>query len=63
MTDNDRETLISLLNRSGIDYDASEKDLVVVETDHPNVFVELRFGDPGPLQGVKILDWNGVRRA
>ncbi len=62
MTD-DRETFIDLLNRSGVDYNASEKDAVVVETDQPNVFVQLRFGDPGPLQAVEIVDWNEMRRA
>lgn len=63
METDDRELLIEILNRSGVDYDASEKDAVVIETDQPNVFVELRFGDPGPLEAVIVKDWSGIRRA
>jgi hypothetical protein len=62
MTDNDRETLIALLNRSGADYDASEKDSVVIETIQPNTFVEFRFWPGnGVISNVAVLDWNGVR--
>lgn len=55
--------MIEILLQSGVDYDASEKDTVVIETDQPNVFVEMRFDDPGPLKSVSIVDWNQVQRA
>lgn len=62
MTD-DRDAFLDLLNRSGLDYDPTNKDTVIIETDQPNVFVELVFADPGPLTAVRIVDWNEVRSA
>ena len=61
--DDAREAMIEVLTQGGIDYDASEKDTVVVETDRPNVFVEFRFGDPGRLEAVRIVDWSTMRNA
>ncbi len=63
MTDNDRETLISLLNRAGVDYDASDSDSVVIETERPNVFIEVVFWPGnGTLSKIAVQDWNGMHR-
>jgi hypothetical protein len=60
----DRESLIELLNRSSVDYAASDQDAVVIETNQPNVFVEFRFWPGnGILSNVAVQDWNGVQRA
>jgi hypothetical protein len=54
MEPDDREALIDILNRSGVDYDASEKDTVLVETSVEGTFAEFVFGDPGPLRAVNL---------
>jgi hypothetical protein len=64
MEPDDRELLIEILNRSGVDYDASEQDSVLIETNEPNVFAEFRFWPGnGRLSNVAVQNWNGVRDA
>lgn len=53
----DREQIITILNRTGIDFDASSKDVLVIETTESGVFVEMKFGGAGQLEAVGIFNW------